>query len=66
MYIYEYTGREGGDIGMFITLFPQGFIIKFSYALALQLWGLLMDFDWLVYLVEGSNVSTTNCNLQKG
>ena len=37
----------------------------YSYSLAEQLLGLLMNFDWLVYSVEFPNVSTTNCNLQK-
>ena len=31
-----------------------------------QFWGLLMDFDWLVYSIEYLNGSITNCNLQNG
>ena len=31
-----------------------------------QLWGLLMNFDWLIHSVECPNVSATNCNLQRG
>ena len=45
---------------------PQSFMITFSYSLALQLWGLLLKFDWLVHQVECPNVSTTNYKLQKG
>ena len=44
----------------------QSFTLTFSYSLAKQLWGLLIDFDWLVYKVECPNVSITNCNLKKG
>ena len=29
---------------------PQGLIIMFSYSLAYQPWGLLLNFDWLVHL----------------
>ena len=42
---------------------PQSLIITFSYSLAEQPLGLLLNFDWLVHLVEYPNVSTTNCNL---
>ena len=37
----------------------------FSYSLAQQPWGLLLNFEWLVYLVECPNDSTPNCNLKK-
>ena len=56
--------REGGDIGLFITLcIPQSLIIMFSYLLAQQHWGLLFHFDRLVHLVECPNISTPNCNV---
>ena len=54
---------ERGQWAVFHTS-PQSFIVKFSYLLAQQLWGLLLNFDWLVYEVECPNVSTINCNLQ--
>ena len=41
--------RERGNIGLFITLVPQSFIITFSYSLAQQLWGHLLNFNWLVH-----------------
>ena len=44
---------------------PQSFILTFSYRLAQQIWGLLMNFDWLVHKAECPNVSTTNCNMLK-
>ena len=31
---------------------PQSLIIKFYYFFAYQPWGLLLNFDWLVHLVE--------------
>ena len=37
------SDQEGGDIG------PQSVKITFSYSLAKQFWGLLLNFDWLVY-----------------
>ena len=39
---------------------PQSFTIMFYLSFALQLWELLLTFDWLVHLVECPNVSTTN------
>ena len=36
-----------------------------SYTLASQLWGLLLNFDWLVHLIKCPNASTTNCNYRK-
>ena len=45
---------------------PKRFIITVSYSLAYQLWGLLLNFDLLVYQVECPNVSTINYNLQNG
>ena len=45
---------------------PQSFKKRFSCSLASGLWGLLLDFDWLVYEVECPNVSTTDCDLQEG
>ena len=44
--------REGGDIGLFVTLVPHH-LITFSYLMAKQLWGLVLNFDWLVhYFIE--------------
>ena len=44
--------REGeGHLAVYYTS-PQSFIIKFSYSLALQLWGLLFNFDWLIQCVS--------------
>ena len=37
-------------------------IIRLSYSLALQTWGLLMNLDWLVHLIQCPNVSTFDCN----
>ena len=49
--------KEGGEIGLFITLvskvLQQRFLICFY-------------FDWLVHKVEFPNVSTTNCDYEKG
>ena len=36
------------------------------YYTSQQPWGLLLNFYWLVHLVECLNVLTTNCNQQKG
>ena len=58
---YVYMWGEGGDIGLFIILVPK--VFKESFLIR---WGLLMNFDWLVYSVDCLNISTTNCNLQKG
>ena len=56
--------RERWDNGLFITLVSYySSIITFSFWLAKQLQGLLMDFHWLVYLVK---FSATNFNLQIG
>ena len=52
--------REGGDIGLFIKLVPKVFIFVYSTTL-----GTTLNFDWFVHLVECSNVSTTNSNIQK-
>ena len=40
--------REGGDIGLFITIVLKVFLIAFSCSLALQLWRLSLKFDSLV------------------
>ena len=50
---YPPPGREGGDIGLFISLLP-----KVLY----QLWGLILNFDWWVHYVEGPKVANTNHN----
>ena len=58
------TERERGDNGMFVTLVHK------LYAIAFLIVGnfgeFLMDFDWLVYLIEYQNGSITNCNPQNG
>ncbi len=56
--------REGGDLGLFITLVPK--VITFSYSFLYQLWGLIFNFDWLVNKVEYPNFTTINCNLKRG
>ena len=41
------TKQDGkGQWAIFYTS-PQSFIITFSFSLAEQLWGLLLNFDWL-------------------
>ena len=59
--------KEGGsgDIGLFITLVPKFFKYRFLIRWIKQPWGLLLNFDWFVHLVECPNVSTTNFNLHK-
>ena len=49
--------REGGNIGLFNTL-PFLFV-------GLTTLGTFIE-SWFVYSVECPNVSTINCNLQKG
>ena len=56
-----YRIREGGDIGLFIPLVPQHFLIRWFNNFRTEL-----NFDLCVHLVECPKVSTTNCNLQKG
>ena len=60
----KFSCMKGGDIELFITIVPKVLKITFSYSLAEQPWGLLLNLDCLVGLVECPNVSTTNCNLQ--
>ena len=36
-----------------------------SFVMMLTILGTLINFDWLVHLVECQNGSTTNCNLHK-
>ena len=57
--ILVYVVSEGGDIGLFITLVPKVFLIHWLINIG--------DFylDWLVHLVECSNVSTSNCNVRR-
>ena len=57
---------EGGDIWLFITLVPKFYnkSIRFTDSVAQQIWRLLVNFDWLLNLVQCSNISNTNCNLQ--
>ena len=40
--------RERGDNGLFITQIPN-VLLKFFYSFAYQFWGLLLNYDWLVY-----------------
>ena len=61
-YIVMNIRREEGDIGSFITKS----YFSFSHSLAYQPWGLLQNFDLLVYLFECPSVSTTSYNLKKG
>ena len=61
----DIVSLEGGDIGLFIALFPKVFINIFLL-IGLATLGTLKNFDCLVNWVECSNVSTTNCNLHKG
>ena len=53
---------EGGDI----TLVPKVFMIMFSYLLALQLWRLLLNFDWFGHKIKCPNVLTNKWYLQNG
>ena len=58
-YVYSVCMQKGrGHWSVYYTS-PQTTLAK-------QLWGLSMDFYWLVYKVEFPNFSTTNHNLQKG
>ena len=40
-------GVHSREVGCYIS--PQSFMIMFSYSLAYQLWGLLLNFNWLVF-----------------
>ena len=62
------TSTIQGGRGHWVVYYtsPQSLIISFSYSLAQQRWGLLLNFDWLPLYVQCPNVLTTNCNLQKG
>ena len=44
---YLNSREGGGHLAVYYTS-PQSSIITFSYSLALQLWGLLFNFDWLI------------------
>ena len=46
--LYQVRERESREWAVYYTSL-QSFKITISYSLAKQLWGLLMDFDWLVY-----------------
>ena len=42
-----YVSQKGtGHLAVYNTT-PQSFIIKFSYLLTQQLWGLSLNFDWM-------------------
>ena len=62
------TMMSQGERGQWTVYYtsPQSFKIAFSYSLAEQLWGLLINYGWLVHKVEYLKRFTTNCNLQKG
>ena len=66
LFIYNLTDNFQGLVGSMVSFTLINFIITFSYSLAYQLWRILLNFDWLVYEVERSNVSTTNIFLQMG
>ena len=57
----------GGGRGHWAVYYnsPLSHMITFSNSLAQQPWGLLLNFDWLVYLAKCPNDSTPNFNLQK-
>ncbi len=44
---------------------PQSFIRPYFNLFAHQLWGLLLNFAWLVQQVDCPKVLNTYCNLQK-
>ena len=51
LYLYVIPGREGGDIGLFITLVPKVFLIVFFVGLAtlgtfIEFW-LVGSFSWV-------------------
>ena len=50
--IFHQGGR--GHWAVYFTS-PQSFIVTFSFSLAKQLWGFLLNFDWLVFEVECPN-----------
>ena len=56
----DYKGQfdREGAMEVYYTS-PQSFMITFSYRLAQQLWGLLLNLDMFVCSVECPNVSTT-------
>ena len=61
----NYKQRESGQWAVYY-ISPQGFfLITFLYVGVTTL-GTLMNFDWLVYYVECTNVLTNNFRLQKG
>ena len=57
--------RERGHWAVYYSS-SQSFMITFSYSLAYQPWVLELNVIQIVYFVECQNISTTNCNLQKG
>ena len=62
MEVNVYFQGERGHIAIYYAS-PQSYIMIFSFSLAQQLWGLLLNFDWLVHQVECTNVSTFNCKV---
>ena len=62
-----YPSRVRGDNGLVITLVPKVcIIIKVFFFVDLTILGTVVNFDWLVHLVDCSNVLTNNCNLLMG
>ena len=51
--------KEGGDNVMLISLVPK-FYNNVSLFVDLTTLGTLVNFDWLIHLVKGPTVSTTN------
>ena len=59
-----FTGREGTLICL-LHLSPKFYYNVFLFV-GLTTLETFIKFDWLVYQFECPNVSTSNCNLQKG
>ncbi len=62
---FNSSSRKGrGQWTVYYTS-PQSFILTFCHSVDQQLQGIQMNFDWLIYLVKCSNVSSNNCDQQK-
>ena len=64
--VYASISESGREETLGCLLHYSLKFLFFSYSLAQQLWGLSLNFDWLVHEDEFPNESTTNCILQKG
>ena len=62
---FSYNQGGRGHLAVFYTS-PLSFLKSIFLFVGLQLWGLLLNFDWFVHQVKCLNVLTTNYNLQKG